>query len=297
MIDEVVRRERRAEQVGEGAAGEVFHGDAGTVRAAGDAVAAWAASGSMVLTGPHDRPPLGPPAALIPGVVELAGSLARHGVHVDALALLGERAATAGFSRHGDRSCGGGTRLLRCADAWMAVTLARPADWALVPAWLGVAPPTEDHDQAWAVVAAELEPQAAAPTAERAWLLGLPVAVLGGAVEEPPPRPFGQAGRAGPEEVVVVDLSSLWAGPLCTHLLGLTGARVVKVESWRRPDGARSGPEAFFDLLNAGNRPWRSTSAIATTGGASGAAAQGRRRGRGLPAPGPSSSWGSRLRS
>ena len=32
----------------------------------------------------------------------------------------------------------------------------------------------------------------------------------------------------------------------------LAGARVVKVESTRRPDGARRGPAAFFDLLHAG---------------------------------------------
>jgi crotonobetainyl-CoA:carnitine CoA-transferase CaiB-like acyl-CoA transferase len=48
----------------------------------------------------------------------------------------------------------------------------------------------------------------------------------------------------------VVDLSSLWAGPLCANLLGLAGARVVKVESVERPDGARRGPAAFFGLLH-----------------------------------------------
>src|SRR4029453_19173112 len=53
---------------------------------------------------------------------------------------------------------------------------------------------------------------------------------------------------------LVVDLSSLWAGPLCAHLLGLQGARVVKVESTGRPDGARRGPAAFFDLLHGGPR-------------------------------------------
>ena len=53
-----------------------------------------------------------------------------------------------------------------------------------------------------------------------------------------------------PTGCLVVDLSSLWAGPLCGDLLAGAGATVVKVESSRRPDGARRGPRAFFDLLN-----------------------------------------------
>lgn len=51
---------------------------------------------------------------------------------------------------------------------------------------------------------------------------------------------------------LVVDLSALWAGPLCGQILHRLGARVVKVESTRRPDGARRGMPAFFDLMNAG---------------------------------------------
>jgi hypothetical protein len=51
---------------------------------------------------------------------------------------------------------------------------------------------------------------------------------------------------------VVVDLSSMWAGPLCGRLLGLAGAQVIKVESVGRPDGARTGERRFFDWLHAG---------------------------------------------
>ncbi|HLG92165.1 MAG TPA: CoA transferase, partial [Acidimicrobiales bacterium] len=53
---------------------------------------------------------------------------------------------------------------------------------------------------------------------------------------------------------LVVDLSCLWAGPLAGGLLARCGAEVIKVESPARPDGARGGPPAFFDLLNAGKR-------------------------------------------
>ncbi|WP_063039335.1 CoA transferase [Nocardia pseudovaccinii] len=53
--------------------------------------------------------------------------------------------------------------------------------------------------------------------------------------------------------LVVVDLSSMWAGPLCAHLLGRAGARVIKVESTRRPDGARRGDPRFFDWLHGGH--------------------------------------------
>ncbi len=52
--------------------------------------------------------------------------------------------------------------------------------------------------------------------------------------------------------MLVADLSSLWAGPLCGQLLARAGAIVVKVESPSRPDGTRRGEPAFFDWMNAG---------------------------------------------
>lgn len=52
---------------------------------------------------------------------------------------------------------------------------------------------------------------------------------------------------------LVVDLSSLWAGPSCARLLGLGGARIRKVESTTRPDGSRAGDPDFHRWLHEGH--------------------------------------------
>jgi crotonobetainyl-CoA:carnitine CoA-transferase CaiB-like acyl-CoA transferase len=122
--------------------------------------------------------------------------------------------------------------------------------------------------------------------ADRAQLLGIPVAVVrvaggtgqddeqyearcqqwppapwlhdGAAPCPPPPRVLSDLGQLGPsrdasrKRPLVVDLSALWAGPLAASLLVAAGCRVIKVEDPRRPDPARHGPPAFFDLLQGG---------------------------------------------
>jgi crotonobetainyl-CoA:carnitine CoA-transferase CaiB-like acyl-CoA transferase len=51
----------------------------------------------------------------------------------------------------------------------------------------------------------------------------------------------------------VVDLSAMWAGPLCARILGAAGMEVVKVEDVRRPDAARDGDPALYDWLHSGH--------------------------------------------
>lgn len=222
-------------------------------------VAAWAASGAMALTGRPGGPPVGPPAGLVEGIRELWGRfvagverLGGRPGDIDPLALLGERAAIAGLSPQGQISCGGATRLVPARDSWVAVTLARDDDWSLVPAWL-----ERDAPDGWDGVARVVAGASAGALVERAALLGLPVACLPTGPTATPAvtrrAMLGEPTAIGSlPEAVVVDLSALWAGPLCGSLFRDAGATVIKVESTTRPDGARRGPAAFFDLLNAG---------------------------------------------
>ena len=221
----------------------------------------WARSGAMALTGRAEAPPRlapGPLAACARGALRALRALA--GTHwrsdLEGPDVLGERAAIFGLTRRGVISPGGSCRLLPSLDGWIAVNLARPDDVALLPAWFAEAGPAGDP---WAFVAERVAKRPSLELVERARLLGLPVADAREPDASPPPwcrvAACGErVMRAAGESPLVVDLSSLWAGPLCTQLLGLAGARVLKVESLARPDGARRGRQAFFDLLNAGKQ-------------------------------------------
>jgi hypothetical protein len=221
-----------------------------------DGTAAWAASGAMALTGRRHGPPLLGPASAAPTMAALAARLDElsralgRAVVVDGPALLGERAAITGHSRQGEVSVGGACRLLPARGGWVAVSLARDADIELVPAWLAADVDGADP-QAVAVAVAE---RPVAELVERAGLLGLPCGALGEMSDKSVPAHL--LGSAAPvadlRGLTVVDLSSLWAGPLCGQLLAAAGARVIKVESITRPDGARRGPRAFFELMHRG---------------------------------------------
>jgi hypothetical protein len=231
----------------------------------------WAASGGMALTGFAGGVPSFSPAGMFGRLTrvldEVAEATARTGtaVRADAGELIAGRAGFTGVTRQGQVSAGGATRLLRCAGGgWCAVALPRPEDMDVVPAILGVL--GRDGTGAGADPWAELELAAcsapAAALAEAGQLVGVAAAALPPlqALPSPGPWPPGHVSRiAGASASVrlggalVVDLSSMWAGPLCARLLGLGGARVVKVESPDRPDGARAGNPDFYDWLHAGH--------------------------------------------
>jgi len=174
---------------------------------------------------------------------------------VDGPALLRERGAILGIEAQGTISAGGTCRLLRAGDrAWAALNLARRSDVELLGAWMG----HEWDGPPWDAVATHLANTSGRAAVERAQLLGIPAAE---ALAPPGPglaqavtitrADAGSADRTG-RAPLVLDLAALWAGPLCTRLLGARGARVVKVELTGRADGARAGDPAFWRLLNDG---------------------------------------------
>ena len=212
----------------------------------------WAGSGLAYLTGPTDGTPDFSRAAVLAEArrvsTDIAGLL---GVEVDAAAMLAGRAAILGLTRRGRISAGSATRLLRTVDGWCAVALPRDDDLAALPALMEVGALTGDP---WAVLSRWAATRSTDEVVNRARLLDLAVAALGEASAEPPTvRCCGTStGPRRAEGLLVADLSSLWAGPLCGQLLARAGAVVVKVESPSRPDGTRRGEPAFFDWMNAG---------------------------------------------
>ena len=254
-----------------------------TVAPDGSAGLDWAASGAMALTGSEE----GPPRRLLSGLAsrlngaaaafEMVTAVAGRRVRIDGPALLGERAALQGLGRRGRTTVGGAGRLIEAGDGWIAVNLPRRRDLELLEAWLG-GPVSDDPWMAVQVAASRTERDA---IIARGRELGLAVALVASPREafgdgqalfraqSFPPAPWVIDGSPRrPEEVhrsagastgrrlsrrrppLVLDLSSLWAGPLCASLVLAAGARVIKVETRQRPDGTRG--TGLFDLLNAG---------------------------------------------
>lgn len=219
----------------------------------------WASSGLMALTGAAQAAPQLCPVPLglaADAALAALAALAPEGAFGDLRggALLTERAALTGLQRQGGTSPGGACRIYKSSDGAIALNLARDDDWALLPALFEVEAVSGEAE-----LRALLARTTMHDSVERGRELGLPICP----VVPPLSRPTPWFQISGPDVLrspgappsrapLVVDLSSLWAGPLCSHLLQRGGARVIKVESTTRPDGARRGNADFYDLLNAG---------------------------------------------
>jgi hypothetical protein len=222
----------------------------------------------MWLTGRPDGPPQWPGGDVmgaLRGTAHLLGALAGSAGAdpgpLDIGAVLTGRAAARGGVRRGSTSVGGRSRILRTSEGWIAVTLSRPGDFELLPAFSSGAVPPADlphlvdgvPDQLWDRLEAFTRSRTAAQSVCDAQLVGLPVAQVAMADGTAEPWSITRSGGpvpAGPRRPRVVDFSAMWAGPLCAHLLGRCGAEVVKVEDAGRPDAARRGDPWLFEQLH-----------------------------------------------
>jgi hypothetical protein len=196
-------------------------------------------------------PIAGPLRRLAAEIAELSQVVGRR-VDVD-LPSLTDRKGQLKLGRPGLFSPNRACRLVRAADGWIALNLARPDDVDLLPAWLGC----EAGDDPWAAVEAAARGRPWRELVDFARVLGLPAAGVGEVAAtstKAPQLPFGKPAGGPRPARTAVDLSSLWAGPLCGAVLVAQGAAVAKVESARRPDPSRESTPEFFHRLNAGKR-------------------------------------------
>jgi hypothetical protein len=214
---------------------------------------ALARSGLMALTGWPDGPPVSPPLGLPAHLDGLVGEIDRRAgwpLRISWAAALSGRAALLGLSRHGPTSANGSCRLFPTTDGWVALNLPRPDDIEMLPALTGR--PVSDP---WSAVEAAAAVTPAHDFVSQARLLGLAAARLpeaSGPPEDPcrvldrwPSRASGRG-----DDWRVVDLSSLWAGPMVARILAEAGAMVTKIESSSRPDAARATP-AFYRWVHS----------------------------------------------
>lgn len=139
-------------------------------------------------------------------------------------------------------------RLLHCSDGRIALNMAREEDWGLLPAWLEIDTVISD----WEMLQNFLGSKQAQHLTQRGREIGLAIGL--DQAPECVSSPFNShriGQKSTPHETpLVVDLSSLWAGPLAGRLLSTIGNKVIKAESLSRPDGARRGSVEFFQRLN-----------------------------------------------
>lgn len=163
-----------------------------------------------------------------------------------------QRAQWMNFHYQSNASANGSCHWLRCGNGELVLNLARPEDRELLPAWL-----QQELSQKLSLcdLAATLSDFDVDFLSQSAHLLGLPLALPG---EVAPcfsePTLDAISGHNPHRTLRVLDLSTLWAGPLCAQLLHQAGAQVTRVESLSRPDPVAQSCPPLFQQLHQGKQ-------------------------------------------
>lgn len=162
-------------------------------------------------------------------------------------ALLTERARLDQLTSNNSPKDPSSMRLLATQGGMIILNLPRPSDWELLPALF-----EHETQYDWPLINHHCRRHKTEHLVERGRLLGLAIA---DAISAPNKESWITRHNIGKSMHKtrahrVIDLSSLWAGPLCGRLLQLAGCDVIKIESTQRPDGARQGNPEFYQRLN-----------------------------------------------
>lgn len=162
---------------------------------------------------------------------------------IEAAAVL-HRDPPQGFGRPGLWSTNRSSRMIAAVDSWLAVSLARDDDRDSVAAWTGCA---FDADP-WESLIKYARIRPAKTVLAQAIDLHLPAAIVGETTPTDLESLNSSARRKGQSKAL--DLSALWAGPLCGSLLAQSGVAVTRIESAIRPDPTAKNSPQFDDWLN-----------------------------------------------
>ena len=182
------------------------------------------------------------------------------GLAINSQDLLTQRVRHTGWLAGPSQSVGGSCHLMLTSDGqWVAINLARPEDHELVGIFFSLEVGVDEKIDI-GKLRNNVQSCSSADLIEYAIDVGVPISRLNEVPNEflshelpVRVREVSQSLTARKStQLKVFDLSSLWAGPLCSQLLQRCGFSITKVESSQRPDGARFGNPNFFAELDEG---------------------------------------------
>jgi hypothetical protein len=176
--------------------------------------------------------------------------------------IIEHRTVYTGWKPTGVFNASGSCRFVSTLDErWVAVHLARPSDAELLGIILDLPQLEWEGDGKWTSIELAISRRTADDLATSTDGLGLPLSFVGeiqwpGPLNSLPVNDY----RVNKSSSInndrhrfvcqVVDLSSLWAGPLCSRLLMSAGFEVTTIESRHRPDLTRLHHPDFYDDLH-----------------------------------------------